>query len=407
MQDINQEKYIENSEMINYKTLKDTINRNLEKYICKIKIDLTNNNYKLGTGFFCQLEKNNIKLLLTNNHIINDNFLESKKDLEVEIDNIITIINLSIPRFKYTNKEFDFTIIEIIQQDNISHFLSVNEDIENKNFKDKQIFSLHYPKGKNMMLSLGKVKDVIDDKLFYSISTDKGSSGCPIILFNNTKVIGIHLGYDNKNIFNQGISIGKIIKESEVINKAFGNFYSINWEKTSKSITIPISTIKNKNYFDIKIIIKNDGNLNFSNEIIIKSENSTDFKVSKKIREEFNINKYLEIIAKINIKNYNSIVAHTQEFILSLVMMFSKENIEIRNNKYDIKISFLQEEHFKGIPLKNIEEIKKILQHEYNINLELEDIKEIIEIKNLYKEKLTPKFNYDISYKIWEILNNR
>lgn len=407
LQDINQEKYIENSEMINYNTLKDIIiNRDLEKCICKIKIDLNANKYKLGTGFFCQLE-NNIKLLLTNNHIINDNFLNLKKDLEIEIDNTTTIINLSIPRFKYTNKEFDFTVIEIIQQDNISHFLSLNEDNENIDFKNKQIFSLHYPKGKNLMFSFGKIEEMIDYKLFYSISTDTGSSGCPIILFDNPKVIGIHFGYDNKNYFNQGISIVKIIKESEVIKKAFRNFYSINWEKTSNTLSIPISIIKNKNYFDIKIIIKNNGNLNFSNEIILKSENSEDFEVSKKIREEFNVNKDLEISAKIKVKNYNSIVWHEKEFIISLVIMFSKEDIEIRNNKYDIKLSFLQKENFAGIPLKNIEEIKKILQHEYNIYLELDDIKEIIKKKNLYKEKLTPKFNYDISYKIWEILDNK
>ena len=110
---------------------------------------------------------------------------------------------------------------------------------------------------------------------------------------------------------------------------------------------------------------------------------------------------------KVKVKNYNSIAEQEKEFILSLVIMFSKKDIEIRNNKYDIKISFIQEKNFEEIPLKNIEEIKKILQLEYNIYLELDDIKEIIEKRNLYKEKLTPKFNYDISYKIWKILGNK
>ena len=43
----------------------------------------------------------------------------------------------------------------------------------------------------------------------------------------------------------------KIIKESEVIKKAFRNFYSINWEKTNNKFSIPISYIKNNNYFGI------------------------------------------------------------------------------------------------------------------------------------------------------------
>ena len=110
---------------------------------------------------------------------------------------------------------------------------------------------------------------------------------------------------------------------------------------------------------------------------------------------------------KVNVKNYNSIVEHAKEFILSLVIIFSQKDIEIRNNKYDIKISFIQEKNFEEIPLKNIEEIKKILQHEYYIDLELDDIKEVIKKRNLYKGKLIPKFNYDISYKIWEILGNK
>ena len=97
--------------------------------------------------------------------------------------------------------------------------------------------------------------------------------------------------------------------------------------KTSNKFSIPISYIKNNNYFEIKIIIKNNGNLNFSNEIILKSENSKDFDASKKISEEFNVNKDLEMNVKVNVKNYNSIVEHAKEFILSLVIIFSQKDI--------------------------------------------------------------------------------
>ena len=355
------------------------------------------------------LEKDSINKdeasLNANNSLLSLQDINQEKN--IENSEMINYNNLSIPRFKYTNKEFDFTIIEIIQQDNISHFLSMDKDSKNINIKNKQIFSLNYPERKNLMFFFGKIEEMADYKLFYSISAYTDSSGCPIILFDNAKVIGIHFGYDNKNYFNQGISMIKIIKESEVIKKAFRNFYSINWEKTNNKFSIPISYIKNNNYFEIKIIIKNNGNLNFSNDIILKSENSEDFDISKKIREEFNVNKDLEMNVKVNVKNYNSIAEHAKEFILSLVIIFSQKDIEIRNNKYDIKISFIQEKNFEEIPLKNIEEIKKILQHEYYIDLELDDIKEVIKKRNLYKGKLIPKFNYDISYKIWEILGNK
>ena len=72
----------------------------------------------------------------------------------------------------------------------------MDKDSKNINIKNKQIFSLHYPERKNLMLTFGKIEEMADYKLFYSISTYTGSSGSPIILFDNAKVIGIHFGYD-------------------------------------------------------------------------------------------------------------------------------------------------------------------------------------------------------------------
>ena len=63
-----------------------------------------------------------------------------------------------------------------------------------------------------------------NDDLIYSISTDSGSSGCPLILLNNLKVIGIHIWYYENDIYNNGLSMEKIIKESNVINKSFWGF---------------------------------------------------------------------------------------------------------------------------------------------------------------------------------------
>ena len=97
------EQYVQNSEMINYKILKNICNSDLEKCVCKIKIQKESNKIKMGTGFFCQLEERNIKLLMTNNHIIDGIFLSTQNEIELEIDNIITIINLKIARYKYTN----------------------------------------------------------------------------------------------------------------------------------------------------------------------------------------------------------------------------------------------------------------------------------------------------------------
>ena len=48
-------------------------------------------------------------------------------------------------------------------------------------------------------------------------------------------------------------------------------------------LEVPFSLIKEKSYFTIKINIKNNGNLNFLDEIILKSENFDDLKFLKKL----------------------------------------------------------------------------------------------------------------------------
>ena len=121
----------------------------------------------------------------------------------------------------------------------------------------------------------------------------------------------------------------------------------------------------------------------------------------------------MEINAKINILKYKEIISNKVEYKISLRIFSSEENIIIKNNNHDIIISFLEDkkyinnEKMTNFPLKYIEEIKKTLEYEFNIYLNENQIKEIIESTNLYKEKLDPNLSYDISQKIWEILKNK
>ena len=76
-----------------------------------MKIELGKNLFKIGTGFFCQIQNKDIKMFLTNNHLINNDVLSTAKQIEVEINGIMSIIKLDILRFKYTNEIYDFAII--------------------------------------------------------------------------------------------------------------------------------------------------------------------------------------------------------------------------------------------------------------------------------------------------------
>ena len=82
-----------------------TIIEQMDKTICKIIL----NDGSKGTGFFCKIPfVNNKKLsvLLINNHVIND----LKKNITIYYDNKFIEIELE-NRKKYTNKEYDITII--------------------------------------------------------------------------------------------------------------------------------------------------------------------------------------------------------------------------------------------------------------------------------------------------------
>ena len=116
--------------IISYETTKTIIDQ-MEQNICKIKIGSIQ-----GTGFFCEIpfpDKNNMfPVFITNNHIINEKLLYAENaliEIEIKYDGIKKF-NLN-NRYKYTNKEYDITIIEIKNTDEITYFLQLDDNIIN------------------------------------------------------------------------------------------------------------------------------------------------------------------------------------------------------------------------------------------------------------------------------------
>ena len=93
--------------------LKTTNLYDMEKYICKIKLSEKN----FGTGFFCIIEYNNkiIPALITNYHVISDEFLEKNKYLQVYIKNESYFIDINKDSKIYSSlsSEYDIMIIKI------------------------------------------------------------------------------------------------------------------------------------------------------------------------------------------------------------------------------------------------------------------------------------------------------
>ena len=163
MSDIIKEKKLNNyPEPVSLEVTKEIIEQ-MEKKVCKICIG---NGIK-GTGFFCKIpypdDNNLLSVLITNNHIINEKILEDKNKIiiiSINNDNEYREIKLE-NRIKYTNKEYDITIIEIKKEDNINNYLYLDKNINNnKIYIGESIYILQYPNIKNNInVSYGIIKN--------------------------------------------------------------------------------------------------------------------------------------------------------------------------------------------------------------------------------------------------------
>ena len=231
----------------------EIISNQMRKNICKICLK----DGSKGTGFFCQIpfpnKDNLLPVFITNNHLINENFLKNEKYIIVSINNdeITKRINLENKR-NYTNKDYDITIIEIDKKkEQIYDFLDLDENKIENSFLDiigNSIYILHYPKylfGQKISVSHGILKQRFEDKKYdfmHYCSTEYGSSGSPILNLENNKVIGIHKKKSNGN-YNIGAFLYYSINE-------FNEKYKKNHKKNDNEITINYK-INNRNIINI------------------------------------------------------------------------------------------------------------------------------------------------------------
>ena len=235
MAEIEKEVYIKNyPKPISLKSTEKIIEQ-MKNNVCRIK--LLNGNK--GTGFFCKLIFNNkiLPVLITNNHVINQEILNKNDKILIIINSEVKEIQLE-NRIKYTNKEYDITIIKIKEKkDKINNYLEIDDNIiQNKSniYVKESIYTIQYEGDREeVSVSYGIIKgiDELDNYTFKHLcSTNKGSSGSPILNVNNNKIIGIHkesssndnrgtfLNYAIKDFINKNNKINNDIKEINNLN---------------------------------------------------------------------------------------------------------------------------------------------------------------------------------------------
>ena len=176
-----------------------------------------------GSGFFCKIpytQNNNILLpvLITNNHVLSKDALEN--DIKIKLNGKIKIISIK-GRKKWTDKEMDFTCIEIKEEeDNIDTFFNLDDKILDKNYSNDSYLNQNvfiFGINKNDMqlgFSNGIIKENTNTYFAYTCNTYPGcSGGCIVNQFNNN-VIGIHRGSietGNNKAVNAGIYLKNVI----------------------------------------------------------------------------------------------------------------------------------------------------------------------------------------------------
>ena len=237
--------------IISYECTKKIIEK-MERDICLINIGV-----KKGTGFFCKIpfpkKENMLPVLITNNNIIDEDLL-NQENIKIELnikgeEKIKEIINTN-NRMKYTNKDYDITIIEIKEEDNINNFLElddiiidniINNEDRNKGYINEKIYIIQNQEN-NLSVSYGILNGIYEDKkyIFNSKSNSKCElAGSPILNINN-KLIGIYKEGNDNTQYNKGAFLNYPIKEfielyeqiNEIVLKKYNDKYNLDIKDT-------------------------------------------------------------------------------------------------------------------------------------------------------------------------------
>ena len=313
------------------------ITKQMKRSICQVYGD------QIGTGFFCKITFGGtiIPVLMTNYHIISDDFLKNNKKFKISFndEDKYDIININENSKIYSSirEKYDIMIIKLNEEKDIYHYLKLDEHLFDEDseyiYEDKSIYILHYPMGKvHVSFGYGIQKE---DKYYikHLCNTDHCSSGSPILNLKSNNVIGIHSGLIKNIVKNKEVkyNLGVLLK------------YPLNEMNKNKEI---------KEIKEIKLIKKKE----MKNEIDKKKENEikkNEIKLEIKINKD-EINKDIYFLD--NTDGYFNDIGHFHDNLKELNELNTE--LYINDKKYKYKKYFNPDK--EGI---------YIIKLKYNINI--------------------------------------
>jgi hypothetical protein len=147
----------------------DRIISKVSRSICKIKIETSFRTFK-GTGFLLafRIAQEKFYCLVSNEHVINKKLLNSDINIHISYDSEFRSAYINLNKNKRYMKSFkdiglDITIVEILDEDNISKDYYLYPEIEewiNNKLINNSIYIPQYPGGKGLMNAKGIIKEI-------------------------------------------------------------------------------------------------------------------------------------------------------------------------------------------------------------------------------------------------------
>ena len=236
------------------------IEEQMKKYICRVDCYEEKRCFGICSGFFCKIpfptKEKRLPVLITSGWTVDAYRMEKHKIYQISInikgEKNIKRINLKLNnRLIYTNKKHLITIIEIKEDDNIYHYLELDDNIINDilNNKDKnheylntQIYYIGYPRG-NLSVSFGIVENILEQEFRHNCNFEHSSVGSPILNLSTKKIIGMDSSYESHIRHYIGIFINYFIKEFIKLN-----YYKKEYKEISQN------EINNKNVQVVKFV---------------------------------------------------------------------------------------------------------------------------------------------------------